>query len=496
MARLTRKNIKVFADSASNNGVFGSLQAGNPTVTNDVETLQSLTAWDYGWNSATMTSEKLPPLEEIQGVTYVTTYQQAYLMQEGLPEWAATVTYYKGSLVKKVTTTGFQIYNSLTDDNINNQLSDTSNWKLVMDSDNLYALDNTVVHKAGAETITGAKTFEVNSVSADAFFIKNKAIEKGTAPSVSAHTRMYFLDKNGDNVACLYNNFADNGTNMLTMQVKKSDAVNDVSTDFSIAYPLSGSPYATFQGRLQIGSIELYPNIGETRPYIDFHYDNGSSDYTSRIIENNSGTLSFSGAIEVYGEIKRRNSNITKGTAPSTATNTTIAFTGNNEVALGHVYHNYATNKDSRTVLQASKANSSSDNTTASLGICYPASGNPYGYGPNSDVNGSLVTTVNKSKAASGYFQLGNGLIVQWGRTLIHVHSDKTVYTITLPKAFSTTNYTFCTCFENNTSSLPAYTDDVTFVTTSISTTQVKGFGFDAGNNYYDAYIRWIAIGY
>ena len=78
----------------------------------------------------------------------------------------------------------------------------------------------------------------------------------------------------------------------------------------------------------------------------------------------------------------------------------------------------------------------------------------------------------------------------------IHVHTDKTVYTITLPKAFSTTNYTFCTCFENNTSESPAYTDDATFVTTSISTTQVKGFGYDTGGNYYDVYIRWIAIGY
>lgn len=159
MARLTRKNMKVFAANASNNGVFGSLEAGNPTVTNDVEQIQGLTAWGAGWNAATLTAEKLPPLEEFQGVQYVTTYQQAYLMQEGMPEWNANVTYYKGSLTKKVTTTGFQIYNSLTDDNTNHQLSDTANWKLVMDSDNLYAMDNAVVHIAGDETITGAKTF-------------------------------------------------------------------------------------------------------------------------------------------------------------------------------------------------------------------------------------------------------------------------------------------------------------------------------------------------
>lgn len=159
MPRLARKNIKVFAGSATNNGVFGSLQANNPTITSDVEQLQSLTAWSEGWNAATETSEELPPLEEIQGVEYVTTYQQAYIMQEGIPEWAATVTYYKGSLTKEVTSTGFRVYNSLTDNNIGNLLSDTSNWKKVMDSDDLYAFDSTVVHDTGNETVAGTKTF-------------------------------------------------------------------------------------------------------------------------------------------------------------------------------------------------------------------------------------------------------------------------------------------------------------------------------------------------
>lgn len=146
MPRLTRKNIKVFAGNATNNGVFGSLQANNPTTTNDIEQLQSLSAWGEGWNAATETSEELPPLEEIQSVSYVTTYQQAYLMQEGLPEWAATVTYYKGSLTKEVTQTGFKIYSSLTDNNTGNLLSDTSNWKKVMDSDEGYAFPSDITN--------------------------------------------------------------------------------------------------------------------------------------------------------------------------------------------------------------------------------------------------------------------------------------------------------------------------------------------------------------
>ena len=164
MARLARKNIKVFAGSSSNNGVFGSLQANNPTLSNDVEQIQSLSAWGEGWNAATETSEELPPIEEMNSISYVTTYQQAYIMQEGMPEWSATVTFYKGSLTKEVTSTGFRIYCSLTNDNTGNLLSDTSNWKKVMDSDDLYAFDSAVVKLTGDQSIAGVKTFSSSPV--------------------------------------------------------------------------------------------------------------------------------------------------------------------------------------------------------------------------------------------------------------------------------------------------------------------------------------------
>lgn len=164
MARLARKNIKVFAGSSSNNGVFGSLQANNPTLSNDVEQIQSLSAWGEGWNAATETSEELPPIEEMNSISYVTTYQQAYIMQEGMPEWSATVTFYKGSLTKEVTSTGFRIYCSLTNDNTGNLLSDTSNWKKIMDSDDLYAFDSAVVKLTGDQSIAGVKTFSSSPV--------------------------------------------------------------------------------------------------------------------------------------------------------------------------------------------------------------------------------------------------------------------------------------------------------------------------------------------
>ena len=220
MPRLARKNIKVFAGSATNNGVFGSLQANNPTITSDVEQLQSLNAWGEGWNAATETSEELPPLEEIQGVEYVTTYQQAYIMQEGIPEWAATVTYYKGCLAKEVTSTGFRIYNSLTDNNTGNLLSDTSNWKKVIDSDDLYAFDSAVVHDTGNETITGVKTFKGNNRIAA---LQNSTVTYNTAPASNTVTDLSIRDKDGVEMGVLEHVRFTNNNTVFRLSAKGAD---------------------------------------------------------------------------------------------------------------------------------------------------------------------------------------------------------------------------------------------------------------------------------
>lgn len=145
MARLTRIHQKVFASNASNNGVFGSLQAGNPTTSNNVATLQSLSAFENGWDDAIEQGDKLPPLEEFQGLQYGISYQQAYMLQEGIAEWNANTPYYKGSLTKTISGTSFKLYCSLADNNTGNVVTNTTYWKLVMDSDLLYAnanLDN------------------------------------------------------------------------------------------------------------------------------------------------------------------------------------------------------------------------------------------------------------------------------------------------------------------------------------------------------------------
>jgi hypothetical protein len=53
------------------------------------------------------------------------TYQNAYTLQAGVPEWHAGTKYYKGSLCNVLGV----LYVSLTDDNLNNVVTDTANWK-------------------------------------------------------------------------------------------------------------------------------------------------------------------------------------------------------------------------------------------------------------------------------------------------------------------------------------------------------------------------------
>lgn len=433
MARLTRKNIKVFAGNATNNGVFGSLQAENPVTTTNVEQIQSLPAWNVGWDSATMTSEKLPPLEEFQGIQYVTTYQQAYLMQEGMPEWASTVTYYKGSLAKEVTSNGFRIYCSLTDNNENHLLSDTSNWKKIMDSQDLYAFDDSVVHKAGNETITGTKTFSQDiNIKNDApiVYLQDNDVVKGTNPASEQVWAINNVDSVGNDVNHRIGVFSTdllaNGTTFSGIYAFKNEANSNINASIKVYYPISGNPYATAPTPTDTTSTSS-TQIATT----------GWVNSTGNNVVHRTDNEIINGVKRFFGEIFRANQNITKGTAPSSAINTVIIFTDKDGKQLGDVYHRYEVNKNSRTVLQATKANASGDTDTASICINYPASGNPYGEAPASDVNGSILTTVNKSKSPNGYFKLGNGLIVQWGT----LSSATTTGTLTFPLEWPSTNY-------------------------------------------------------
>ncbi len=131
MSRLARFTQKIFAGSATNNGVFGSAQDGTKVLSNNLATIQGKPAWDAGWLSAIMGASKFPPLEEIQSLTYLQTSQLAYIFQQGIPEYDAGTTYYTNGICMKAGT--WQVYGSLTNANIGNPLTDVVNWQFLGD---------------------------------------------------------------------------------------------------------------------------------------------------------------------------------------------------------------------------------------------------------------------------------------------------------------------------------------------------------------------------
>ena len=97
---------------------------------------------------------------------------------------------------------------------------------------------------------------------------------------------------------------------------------------------------------------------------------------------------------------------------------------------------------------------------------------------PASDVNGSILTTHAKSKAENGFFQLGNGLIIQWGR------SNQRTFTYPIPFS-SDTSFSIVV---NNQAGTNGYgrPDSVDSLTrTSCMVTSLAEYP-----------VRWIAIGY
>lgn len=489
MARLTRKNIKVFAENATNNGVFGSLQAGNPVTTSNVEQVQSLPAWSTGWNSATMTSEKLPPLEEFQGVQYVTTYQQAYLMQEGIPEWASTVTYYKGCLAKKVTANGFRIYNSLTDNNTNHSLSDTSNWKKVMDSDDLYAFDNNVVHLTGDETINGTKTFsgnlikQINSLNYNGFRIQNTQITKGTAPNSSTGGQFVFQDSTDvanigrlGGIETVYESDGDIISRLMSFQ---PTANSTTYASISVVYPSSGNPYT------------VCPTPTDTTTTSGTQIaTTGWVNSTNNNVVHKNGQETINNEKTFTANLIRAHTDITKGTNPSSPVYWGVEFTDKNGQTtanrLGLLETKLHTNGDVETYITAYLNTNGSTDQTA-LKIVYTKSGNKYAIAPASDINDSIVTTVSKSKGTNGYFKLGNGMIVQWGRMNTTSNPERTV---TFPIPFSSaSSYTIVKNYQSD-SDGETFDREMSFY--SMTTTSAKTYSPQQDTNQFS----WIAIGY
>lgn len=135
MARLTRTTAKLFGETASptgtnNNpeiGQFGSALAGTYVGTTNITTIQNLPAWSQGFIGAVTPNNQYPPLPEMTGFGKVLSYQNCYLLQQGLPEWDSGTTYYTNNFCSL----NGKVYISNTNNNTNNNpTNDRVNWRV------------------------------------------------------------------------------------------------------------------------------------------------------------------------------------------------------------------------------------------------------------------------------------------------------------------------------------------------------------------------------
>lgn len=136
MTNLQRVQAKIFAGNApaTEVGQFGSAITGTKVETTDIATIQELGAYSEGWSAAVISDRNYPTLQEMNGVLKVLSYQTAYAMQKGVPEWNSNTTYYIGDICKGVG--NGNLYISKTNSNIGNALTDSTYWTLLDLSNN------------------------------------------------------------------------------------------------------------------------------------------------------------------------------------------------------------------------------------------------------------------------------------------------------------------------------------------------------------------------
>ena len=97
MAKITRKNQKIFADSAaaSQITVFGSIKENSPNppdYSKDPDLIQS-NEFMQGWTGATQ-DDYAPYRQDMNAIQYLVTRQLAYLFQAGIPEYDSATQYF------------------------------------------------------------------------------------------------------------------------------------------------------------------------------------------------------------------------------------------------------------------------------------------------------------------------------------------------------------------------------------------------------------------
>lgn len=186
MAKLDRVLQKIFGQNGGGSefGEIGSLAAGSPVYSKDLDTIQSLTQYLDGLFAITASGAEPPRIQDINALYLLVTSQLKYLFQAGVPEWITTEEYYIGSICQVAGV----LYTSKTgtsgSPNTGHAVSDTTNWKKTLDIAELSGMGTdwpaTLLANMGADwkAAIGAAA--------------NTAVKNNDAATLQSHAAAYF----------------------------------------------------------------------------------------------------------------------------------------------------------------------------------------------------------------------------------------------------------------------------------------------------------------
>jgi hypothetical protein len=188
----------------------------------------------------------------------------------------------------------------------------------------------------------------------------------------------------------------------------------------------------------------------------------------------------------MYRNLSLRFTSVDFDTPPSSAIYPSLELQDEQGRRMGRVEYTYKTDGSHHIgIIDKKNADTAS---YASIFVGYDASGNVISGAPACTATNSIVTTTGISKAANGYVKLGNGIIIQWGRKTYSSDTFNHEDSITLPIAFTTTNYTVAVTSYATNPPQCGYASRSTTKFTLISTRD--------GGSAHTTENDWIAIGY
>lgn len=406
------------------------------------------------------------------------------------------------------TTLGATAFNQNVDMN-SHKITELANGTATTDAINkgqLDAVNNAVVHINGTETINGLKTFGNNiNLLASAFsyrhiYSNNTSITKGTTPSTNIGFDYVLRDSANSNIAAFNGWYNTNGDITAALYAYTPTSGSTTHADLRVCNYAAGRADVVFSTPSGVENSCLSAETNSTASTMIPTKGWVNNPATSTNVVHRTGNETIGGT-KTFSESIIANINATRNVAPSTAQFGGIGVRDNANNLFASMLASMDTSKNATAFLRVFNPKNTSTSDATYMSLHYDADGSTYVTAPASDVVNSIVTTVNKSKAANGYFQLGNGLIIQWGKSTATSSSGS----VTLPKAFSSTNYAVVIndVMANVPSSQGSNANVVGWgVVQSRSTTAFTAFLCNYENSYWWAYkesgrtFTWIAIGY